>query len=64
MDKIVSTAKKHDLLIIEDCAQSFGAEIRGKKQEALEMPAASVFTHRKTLVPLVTAGWCCYRIPW
>jgi len=31
MDKIVSMAKKHDLLIIEDCAQSFGAEIHGKK---------------------------------
>lgn len=31
MDKIGSIAQKHKLLIIEDCAQSFGAEIRGKK---------------------------------
>ena len=31
MDAIVSVAKKHRLKIIEDCAQSFGAEIRGKK---------------------------------
>jgi dTDP-4-amino-4,6-dideoxygalactose transaminase len=31
MDAICGIAKKHDLRIIEDCAQSFGAEIRGKK---------------------------------
>ena len=31
MDKIGSIAQKHKLLIIEDCAQSFGAEIRGRK---------------------------------
>lgn len=31
MDKICSLAKKYNLLVIEDCAQSFGAEIRGKK---------------------------------
>jgi dTDP-4-amino-4,6-dideoxygalactose transaminase len=31
MDAICTIAKKHDLMIIEDCAQSFGAEIRGKK---------------------------------
>lgn len=31
MDKIGSIAQEHKLLIIEDCAQSFGAEIRGKK---------------------------------
>ena len=31
MDKIGEIAKDHNLLVIEDCAQSFGAEIRGKK---------------------------------
>lgn len=31
MDAVGSIAKKHGLMIIEDCAQSFGAEIRGKK---------------------------------
>lgn len=30
MDKIMSIAKKHNLKIIEDCAQSFGADIKGK----------------------------------
>lgn len=31
MDDILSLAKKHNLKIIEDCAQSFGAEFKGKK---------------------------------
>jgi dTDP-4-amino-4,6-dideoxygalactose transaminase len=31
MDKILSLAKKYNLSIIEDCAQSFGAEFKGKK---------------------------------
>jgi len=31
MDMIGKIAKKHNLRIIEDCAQSFGAEISGKK---------------------------------
>jgi len=31
MDPIVETAKRHDLVIIEDCAQANGAEYKGKK---------------------------------
>ncbi len=31
MERIGRIARKHNLLIIEDCAQSFGAEINGKK---------------------------------
>jgi UDP-2-acetamido-2-deoxy-ribo-hexuluronate aminotransferase len=31
MDQISTIAEENNLLIIEDCAQSFGAEIRGKK---------------------------------
>lgn len=31
MERITDIARKHHLLIIEDCAQSFGAEINGKK---------------------------------
>ncbi len=31
MDGLISIAKKHDLRVIEDCAQSFGAAYRGKK---------------------------------
>jgi dTDP-4-amino-4,6-dideoxygalactose transaminase len=31
MGKIIDIAKKHNLKIIEDCAQSFGADINGKR---------------------------------
>jgi dTDP-4-amino-4,6-dideoxygalactose transaminase len=31
MDAVTAIAKKHGLHVIEDCAQSFGAEIRGRK---------------------------------
>ncbi len=31
MDEIMSLAKKHSLSVIEDCAQSFGADYKGKK---------------------------------
>lgn len=35
MDKIMSIAKKHNLAVIEDCAQATGAEYQGKKVGAL-----------------------------
>jgi dTDP-4-amino-4,6-dideoxygalactose transaminase len=35
MNKILSLAKKHNLKIIEDAAQSFGAEFKGKKAGAI-----------------------------
>lgn len=31
MERIMAIAEKHGLYVIEDCAQAFGAEIRGKK---------------------------------
>jgi len=31
MAQLMDIAKKHDLKVVEDCAQSFGAEYRGKK---------------------------------
>ena len=31
MDRIMAIAKKHNLHVIEDCAQSFGADISGRK---------------------------------
>ncbi|PIP14535.1 MAG: transcriptional regulator [bacterium (Candidatus Stahlbacteria) CG23_combo_of_CG06-09_8_20_14_all_34_7] len=31
MDKIMSIAKKHNLIVIEDCAQAIGSEYKGKK---------------------------------
>lgn len=35
MDGLMETAKKHNLRVIEDCAQSFGAEYHGKKTGAI-----------------------------
>lgn len=35
MERIAAVAKEHDLKIIEDCAQSFGAAIHGKKTGSL-----------------------------
>ncbi len=35
MDELVQIARKHDLKVVEDCAQSFGAEYRGKKAGTL-----------------------------
>ncbi|MBI5182409.1 MAG: DegT/DnrJ/EryC1/StrS family aminotransferase [Nitrospirae bacterium] len=35
MDYIMKLAKEHNLRIIEDCAQSFGAEYKGKKTGAI-----------------------------
>jgi UDP-N-acetyl-3-dehydro-alpha-D-glucosamine 3-aminotranferase len=34
MDELMTIAKKHGLRVIEDCAQSFGAEYKGKKTGA------------------------------
>jgi len=34
MDALMAIARKHGLKVIEDCAQSFGAEFRGKKTGA------------------------------
>ena len=35
MGRIVNIARKHRLKVIEDCAQSFGAEVNGKKAGSL-----------------------------
>ncbi len=35
MDGLMELAKKHNLKVIEDCAQSFGAEYHGKKTGAI-----------------------------
>ena len=35
MDGLMEIAKKHNLMVIEDCAQSFGAEYHGKKTGAI-----------------------------
>lgn len=43
MDKIMVVAKKHNLAVIEDCAQAAGAEFNGKKVGAFGLGAFSFF---------------------
>ncbi len=49
MDPINAIAKKHDLFVIEDCAQAHGAEYRGKKVGALGHVGAFSFQSSKNL---------------
>ncbi|MFP4333227.1 MAG: DegT/DnrJ/EryC1/StrS family aminotransferase [Campylobacterales bacterium] len=49
MDRINDIAKKHNLTVIEDAAQSFGAEYKGKKSCALSTLATTSFFPAKPL---------------
>lgn len=49
MDKIMEIAKKHNLYVIEDAAQSFGAEINGKKSCSIADISTTSFFPAKPL---------------
>lgn len=49
MDAIMATAKKYDLKVIEDCAQSHGAVYKGKKAGSMSDIAAFSFYPTKVL---------------
>lgn len=49
MDPIIEMAGKHHLKVVEDCAQSLGAEYRGKKTSALGDAACLSFFPSKAL---------------
>jgi len=53
MDEVLRIAKQHDLLIIEDCAQSVGAEHRGSKVGGLGDAAYYTFGVTKNLTTIV-----------
>jgi dTDP-4-amino-4,6-dideoxygalactose transaminase len=56
MDKILSIAKKYDLKVIEDCAQSHGAKYKGKLSGSFGDYAAHSFYPTKNLGALGDAG--------
>lgn len=49
MDEIVKIAKKHNLAVVEDCAQAHGAEFNGKKVGSLGDAGAYSFQSSKNL---------------
>ena len=49
MDSINAIAKKHGLVVVEDCAQAHGAEVNGKKVGALGDVGAFSFQSSKNL---------------
>lgn len=58
MDAINAIAKKHDIPVIEDAAQSFGAEYKGKKSCGLSELACTSFFPSKPLGGYGDSGAC------
>lgn len=56
MDEIMDLVKEHDLLVLEDCAQSHGAELEGKKCGSWGDAAGFSFYPGKNLGALGDAG--------
>ena len=56
MDSIISIAKKHGLLVLEDCAQAHGALYKGQKTGTFGDAAAFSFYPGKNLGALGDAG--------
>jgi perosamine synthetase len=49
MDGVMALAKKHDLVVIEDCAQSIGAEYRGKQTGSFGTGAFSLYATKNVM---------------
>lgn len=56
MDSILAIAKKHNLLVIEDCAQAAGAELNGKKVSSFGNAGCFSFYPTKNLAGLAQGG--------
>jgi len=48
LDRVVAFAKKHNLLVIEDNAEAYGGEYKGKKTGTIGRMAAASFCQNKT----------------
>ena len=57
-ERINAIAKKHDILVVEDAAQSFGAEHKGKKSCSLADVACASFFPAKPLGCYGDGGMC------
>ena len=57
-ERINAIAKKHDILVVEDAAQSFGAEYKGKKSCSLTDIACASFFPAKPLGCYGDGGMC------
>ena len=57
MAPILETASRHGIPVIEDAAQSMGAEYRGKKAGAIGDVGIFSFSQAKIWVGSATAGW-------
>jgi len=62
MDKIMEIAKKHDLYVIEDCAEAHGAEYKGRKVGSLGHVGCFSFYANKILTT-GEGGMCLTNIP-
>ena len=58
MEKIYAIARKHHLYIIEDCAQSHGAEINGRKAGTFSDISCFSFYPTKPLGAMGDGGMC------
>lgn len=56
IDRILAIAQKHGLWMVEDCAQSFGANYRGKRAGAFGTASAFSFYPTKNLTVLGDGG--------
>jgi dTDP-4-amino-4,6-dideoxygalactose transaminase len=56
MDKIMSIAKRHELLVIEDCSQACSAEYKNKKAGGFGNAGCFSFNSMKVLASLGEAG--------
>lgn len=61
MDRLMAVAKKHDLEVIEDCAQSFGAAFQGKQTGTFGRFGAISFHPLKNLGALGDGGMVLAR---
>jgi len=56
MDKIMDIARKHDLVVVEDCAHNPGGEYQGKKSGALGHMGVFSFHQQKNMSTLGEGG--------